>query len=78
MSSHIAGPIFPFEGRVEETYTVFSGGIFNYSLAAITLINYGVTATSIKLASFFVIKMHSKPGLTVVQTMITTSFLYRV
>lgn len=53
MSSHIAGPIFPFEGRVEETHTVFSGGIFNYSLAAITLVNYGVTATSIKLASFF-------------------------
>jgi len=61
VSSHIAGPVFPFDGRVEETYTVFSGGIFNDSLATITLINDGVTAASIKLASFFGHKDALKP-----------------
>lgn len=62
MSSHIADPVFPFDRRVEETYTVFSGGVFNDSLATITLINDGVTATSIKLASFFGHKDALKPG----------------
>jgi len=62
VSSHIADPVFPFDRRVEETYTVFSGGVFNDSLATITLINDGVTATSIKLASFFGHKDALKPG----------------
>ena len=61
MSSHITGPIFPFNRRVEETHTVFSSGIFNDSLAAFTLINDGVTAASIKLASFFGHKGALKP-----------------
>jgi len=41
MSSHIAVSVFPFDGRVEETHTVFSGGIFDDSLAAFTLLHNG-------------------------------------
>lgn len=61
MSSHIADPVFPFDGRIKETHTVFSGGIFNDSLAAITLIDNRITATSIKLASFFIHKDALEP-----------------
>jgi len=53
MGSHIADPGFPFHSRVRETDSVFSGRDFNDSLAAITVINNRLTATSIKLASSF-------------------------
>jgi hypothetical protein len=53
MGSHIADPVSPFDRRVRETHTVFSGRDFNDSLAAVALINDRLTATSIKLASSF-------------------------
>lgn len=53
MGSHIADPGFPFDSRVRETRAVFSGRDFNNSLAAITLIDSRMTATSIKLTSSF-------------------------
>ena len=61
MGSHIADPGFPFHSRVGETHAVSSGRDFNDSLAAVTLINNGVTATSIKLTSSFVHKDALEP-----------------
>jgi hypothetical protein len=53
MSCHVADAIFPFYNRVRETHTKRSGRILNDSLAAITLIDNRVAATSIELASSF-------------------------
>jgi len=61
MGCHIADPYFPFDSRVRETHAVFSGGDFNDSLAAITLINNRVTTASIKLTSSFAHKDAIEP-----------------
>jgi hypothetical protein len=52
MSSHVANPVFPFNGRIEKGHTEFTGRIFDDSLAAITLLDNRVTPASIELASF--------------------------
>ena len=51
MGSHVANPVFPFSGRVRKIHTEFTGGIFNDSLAAITLLDNSVTPASIEFTS---------------------------
>ena len=53
MSCHITGAIFPLHGRVRKAHAKRSGGILNDSLTAIALLNNGVAAAAVKLASFF-------------------------
>ena len=52
MGSHITIPVFPFERGIRGTHAEFTGGVFNDLLAAITLLDNRVTATSIECASF--------------------------
>jgi hypothetical protein len=53
VSCHIAGPSFPFHGRVRETRAKCSSGVFGHSLAAVALFNNGVAAAAVILASLF-------------------------
>jgi hypothetical protein len=53
MGGHRASAVFPFGRGIKEFCTVFSGGIFDYSLASIALFHDGVTGAPIKLASLF-------------------------
>ena len=51
MSGHIADPAFPFSGWIGKIHAEFAGGIFRDSLAAIALLDNGVTLATVECAS---------------------------
>jgi hypothetical protein len=51
MGSHVANPVFPFGGRIRESHTEFTGGIFSDLLAALALLDDRITSAPIELAA---------------------------